>query len=171
VIYLLIELRLSHQQISAHLKSIFGLIVNRATINDIKSFVANEYEQLYECILHSISAGTLVHVDETKGVVYGGGHYVWIFTNLRTVAYVYSPTRDADVLRDVLHGFSGVLVSDFYGAYEVMECQQQKCLIHLMRDINELVLKYPIQFGTDIYHKRLWNLVEEYSWQHRQMGA
>jgi predicted RecB family nuclease len=143
VSYLLIELRLSHQHISAHLKSIFGLIVNRATINDIKSSVANEYEQLYKCILHSISAGTLVHVDETKGVVYGGGHYVWIFTNLRTVAYVYSPTRDADVLRDVLQGFSGVLVSDFYGAYEAMECQQQRCLIHLMRDINELVLKYP----------------------------
>jgi Transposase IS66 family len=59
------------------------------------------------------------------------------------VAYVYSPGRDADVLQEVLHGFSGVLVSDFYGAYDSMECPQQKCLIHLMRDINEAILKNP----------------------------
>ena len=43
----------------------------------------------------------------------------------------------------VLNGFSGVLISDFFAAYESVECAQQKCLIHLMRDINELVLKNP----------------------------
>jgi predicted RecB family nuclease len=143
VIYLLIELRLSHTQIAAHLKTTFDLSIGHTAINDIKSSAATEYEPLYRSILQSIASGDLVHVDETKGVVYGGGHYVWIFTNSRTVAYVYAPTREADVLRDVLQGFSGVLISDFYGAYEAMECQQQKCLIHLMRDMNELVLKYP----------------------------
>ena len=164
VIYLLIELRLSHKQISAHLKSTFDLSISHTAINDIKAFAANEYEPLYRSILHSISAGNLVHVDETKGVVYGGGHYVWIFANLRTVAYVYSATREADVLRDVLQGFSGVLVSDFYGAYEAMECQQQKCLIHLMRDINELVLKYPfnseLTYITNRFGTLLRNIVE-----------
>ena len=40
-------------------------------------------------------------------------------------------------------GFDGVLVSDFYGGYEAVPCQQQKCLIHLMRDINEDLLKHP----------------------------
>jgi hypothetical protein len=164
VIYLLIELRLSHKHIVEHLKSLFGLSVSRTAINNIKSFAAHEYEGLYRSILHSISSGNLVHVDETKGVVYGGGHYVWIFTNLRSVAYVYSATRDADVLRDVLQGFSGVLVSDFYGAYEAMECQQQKCLIHLMRDINELVLKYPfnseLTYITSRFGTLLRNIVD-----------
>jgi predicted RecB family nuclease len=143
VIYLLIEMRLSHANIAKHLKSVFGLIINSSTINDIKSFVANEYEPLYRTLLLSISRGAVVHADETKGVVYGGGHYMWVFTNLTTVGYVYSPTRDGDVIRDVLHGFSGVLISDFFAAYESIECAQQKCLIHLMRDINELVLKNP----------------------------
>jgi predicted RecB family nuclease len=143
IIYLLIEMRLSHKNIAGHLKTVFGLVVSSSAINDIKSFVANEYEPLYETLLQTISSGNLVHADETKGVVYGGGHFLWIFTNLTTVAYVYSPTRDADVLQRVLRGFSGVLVSDFYGAYEAIECPQQKCLIHLMRDINEAVLKNP----------------------------
>jgi hypothetical protein len=109
-------------------------------------------------------SGSVIHADETKGVVYGGGHYVWIFANLTTVAYVYSPTRDADVLRGVLQGFSGVLVSDFYGAYESMECRQQKCLIHLMRDINEALLKNPFNAELGIIANRfgavLRNIVE-----------
>jgi hypothetical protein len=56
---------------------------------------------------------------------------------------VYSPSRDASTLNEVLAGFKGVLVSDFYGAYDSITCRQQKCLIHLMRDINEDLLKHP----------------------------
>ena len=44
----------------------------------------------YRGILRQIAKGGLVHADETKGVVKGGGHYVWVFANLTTVAYVYS---------------------------------------------------------------------------------
>jgi len=36
-----------------------------------------------------------------------------------------------------------VLVSDFYAAYDAMDCAQQKCLIHLMRDLNDDLLKQP----------------------------
>lgn len=37
----------------------------------------------------------------------------------------------------------GVLVSDFYAAYESVRCPQQKCLIHLMRDLNDGILNNP----------------------------
>ena len=36
-----------------------------------------------------------------------------------------------------------MLVSDFYAAYDSVPCPQQKCLIHLMRDINEDLHKNP----------------------------
>jgi Transposase IS66 family len=42
-----------------------------------------------------------------------------------------------------VNGFQGVLVSDFYAAYDSIPCPQQKCLIHLMRDINEDLHKNP----------------------------
>jgi hypothetical protein len=35
------------------------------------------------------------------------------------------------------------LVSDFYAAYDAINCPQQKCLIHLIRDLNEDLLKQP----------------------------
>lgn len=35
------------------------------------------------------------------------------------------------------------MVSDFYTAYDSIQCPQQKCLIHLIRDLNDDVLKHP----------------------------
>ena len=34
-------------------------------------------------------------------------------------------------------------MSDFYAAYDGIRCPQQKCLIHLIRDLNDDVLKHP----------------------------
>ena len=64
-------------------------------VSDIKSAMAKKYEPTYRQILEQIARGPLVHADETKGVVYGGGHYVWVFANLTSVAYVYSASREA----------------------------------------------------------------------------
>jgi hypothetical protein len=105
--------------------------------------MAQRYEPTYRAILAQLTDGSVVHADETRGVVFGGGHYVWIFANLTSVAYVYSASRDAATVNEVLAGFTGVLVSDFYGGYDSMSCRQQKCLIHLMRDMNEDLLKHP----------------------------
>jgi Transposase IS66 family len=35
------------------------------------------------------------------------------------------------------------LVSDFYAVYDAINCPQQKCLIHLIRDLNEDLLGQP----------------------------
>jgi Transposase IS66 family len=48
-----------------------------------------------------------------------------------------------DSMQTALKDFKGVLVSDFYSAYDSMDCPQQKCLIHLMRDLNDDMLKNP----------------------------
>ena len=54
------------------------------------------------------------------------------------------------MLKDTLGEFNGILISDFYAVYEGVECAQQKCLIHLMRDINDDLLKNP--FNEQLVH-------------------
>ena len=142
IVYLLIELRLSHQKAAEHM-SLFGLPMTKPMFKRIKSEMANKYMPTYRGILGQIKKGRLIHADETKGVVKGEGHYIWVFTNLTTVAYVYAESREATILEEMLDGFSGVLVSDFYAAYDSVPCAQQKCLIHLMRDINEDLHRNP----------------------------
>jgi hypothetical protein len=133
----MIELRLSNQKAAEHVSSLFDLPLDAPKAFHMKSAMAEKYMPTYRDILRQIAKGALIHADETRGVVKGGGHYIWVFANLTTVAYVYAESRESVVLEDVLDGFSGVLVSDFYAAYDSVPCAQQKCLIHLMRDINE----------------------------------
>jgi hypothetical protein len=160
-IYLLIELRLSLQTATEHVSSLFGIALPTSTAHDIKSELAEKYMPTHRDILRQIGKGGLVHADETKGVVIGGGHYVWVFTNLTTVAYVYAESRESTILHDVLNGFSGVLVSDFYAAYDSVPCAQQKCLIHLMRDINEDLHKNPFDEDLKEIARRFGTLLRD----------
>ena len=70
-------------------------------------------------------------------------------------------SRESAILEDVLDGFSGVLVSDFYAAYDSVPCAQQKCLIHLMRDINEDLHKNPFDDELKEIARRFGALLRE----------
>ena len=105
--------------------------------------VADQHRITYQRLKDKLRSGPLIHGDETKGVVKDHSGYVWTFTNLEEVVYVYTPTREGTILEEMLEGFTGVLVSDFYAAYDSPKCPQQKCLIHLMRDINNDIFHTP----------------------------
>jgi hypothetical protein len=83
-----------------------------------------------------LSAGIL---DSLKG----RSAFVWVLTSLRPVVYIYSDSREGETIQKLLAGFKGVLVTDFYTAYDSIECPQQRCLIHLVRDLNEEILGNP----------------------------
>jgi predicted RecB family nuclease len=161
IAYLLIEMRLSHERIRDHLAAVFDIPMLGTMVNAVKQQLAQRYEPTYRAILTQIASGPVVHADETKGAVYGGGHYVWVFANFSSVAYVYSPSRDASTVNGILAGFDGVLVSDFYGGYESVPCRQQKCLIHLMRDINEDLLKHPFNEQLAFVANRFGTLLRD----------
>jgi hypothetical protein len=114
------------------------------------------YQGTYEGILSTIVKGRLIHADETQVSIEGKRAYVWVFTTVEEVIYHYTKTREGDFLQELLRGFSGVLVSDFYAAYDSMNCAQQKCLIHLMRDLNDDLLKQP-------FNEELKELVREFA--------
>ena len=108
-----------------------------------KSRAAEIYKDCYEGIIKRILGGKLIHADETKISVGGRSAFVWVITNLDEVAYLYSETREGEMIQSLMRDFHGVLVSDFYSAYDAIECPQQKCLIHLIRDMNDDLYKRP----------------------------
>lgn len=69
--------------------------------------------------------------------------YIWVLSNSRDVICFYQETREADFIRTFLKDFKGILVSDFYTAYDSIECKHQKCLLHLIRDLNDDLIQSP----------------------------
>jgi predicted RecB family nuclease len=137
VVYQVIAQKQSSGAIIATLGEAFGIHINRQKVQTQKHEFAEYYRSTYDAILGRIAQAPLVHVDETKANILGASGYVWVFAAPEEVAYVYAGSRDGTVLERALTGFRGVLVSDFYTAYDSMPCPQQKCLVHLIRDLND----------------------------------
>jgi predicted RecB family nuclease len=142
-VYQNIELRLSQGLIAASMQKLFDLPISRNTVNQFKAATAERYKCTYDALLKRLCSGRLLHVDETSASVQGKDCYVWVLTSMEDVAYFHTPTREGTVIQTMLKTFSGVLVSDFYAAYDAIECPQQKGLIHFIRDLNEELLKQP----------------------------
>ena len=146
VTYATIALRQTHDGIAETLDDLFGHSLSHGTLVNLRQQAVDHYRPTYESLLSTLRNGLLIHADETKAKIRGPDKdgYVWVFANATTVVYVYSSTRDGKQrARKTLAGFKGVLVSDFYAAYDSMDCPQQKCLIHLIRDFNDDLLKNP----------------------------
>ena len=142
-LYLNIELRLPQVNIVSKLNRLFDCHLYNTAISKFKAVAAEKYEETFNALVRRLCSGRLLHVDETKVNLKNKDGFVWVFANMEEVAYVYSDTREGDLLQTMLKDFKGVLVSDFYAAYDAIQCPQQKCLIHLIRDLNDDVLKYP----------------------------
>ena len=142
-LYLTIELRLPQVNVVSKLNRLFGFHLHSTAIGHFKAEAAEKYEGTFNALVKRLRGGPLLHVDETKVSLKRKDGFVWVFANMEDVAYVYSDTREGGLLQTMLKDFKGVLVSDFYAAYDAIQCPQQKCLIHLIRDLNDDVLKHP----------------------------
>lgn len=136
--------RVSLENIEKTTKDFFKLPLNFNTLWRFKIGAAKYYSSTYDKILKKIINGHLVHADETGVRLRKVKGYIWVLTNMDEVYYFYRPTRESGFLHDLLKNFNGVLVTDFYSGYDSLQCPQQKCLIHLIRDLNIALLKNPI---------------------------
>ncbi len=125
------------------LRDVFRLDVSQRSMYQLKTRMASEYSDLYNQIKQRILCGPVIHIDETSVRLIQGKGYVWVMANLESVFYFYKESRTGDFLQDMLSDFSGVLVSDFFTAYDSTGCIQQKCLLHLMRDFNDDLQRNP----------------------------
>jgi predicted RecB family nuclease len=142
-LYQIVDLRIPQMTVVQHFNRVFGFSIPRSTLNNLKVKAAGYYAETKQKILDRIVRGNLVHADETRANIKGKSAYVWVLTNLHEVVYIYADTREGEVIQELLADFKGVLVSDFYAAYDSIDCPQQKCLIHLMRDLNDEILTNP----------------------------
>ena len=116
----------------------------------------------YEEISENIQQAGVLHGDETGWRVNGKTHWLWCFTSKTATIFTIERSRAGPVvLKFIRDCFDGVLVSDFWYAYNVLTCAKQKCLVHLLREL-ERVCKYKDSSGDwPKFSKKLKRLIRD----------
>ena len=92
------------------------------------------YEQIQQQALNS----AVLHADESGWRVNGKTHWLWCFTTRDLTYYMIDRCRGSPALmKFFIREFAGTLISDFWGAYNAVQCAlRQTCLVHLLRDLD-----------------------------------
>jgi hypothetical protein len=156
-VYQHVALRQSFADIASSINDIFGYSYGLAVGQLAQARLADDYRVTVDKMLERLRSGMLIHADETKvKLKHSILGYVWVLTGTEIVVYQYHPSREGTFLKETIRDFAGVLVSDFYSAYDSVTCHQQKCHLHLMRDINDDLLQHP-------FDKELKELARQYT--------
>ena len=141
------EGRLPIRSIQQYLQTVHQLKLSVGAIVDTIHRVARRAQPAVAEMVDRIRGSPVVHGDETGWREDGVNGYIWTFST-PTERYFVRRGRGKQVVDEVLgESFSGVLVSDFYAAYNHYPGLKQRCWVHLLRDIDELKALYPDDRG------------------------
>ena len=120
------------------------LTVSEGAIVQALPRVAQWMDVETQALLESIRASPATHVDETGWKVTGINHWLWAFVTDRIADYRIDRSRGSAVPKEVLGDrYKGIVISDFYSAYNRLKVRQQKCWVHLLRELREVAKNDP----------------------------
>lgn len=97
-----------------------------------------EARQMYEAIRASIKESLFAHVDETGIPKDGKNWWMWVVVTGHVVLFLQDASRGHQVIKDIFDDYKGILLSDFWTAYNCLDVEQQKCLAHLVKDLKNM---------------------------------
>lgn len=139
------------------LETDYSLKISSATVintaHKLAEFLGEDYEQLRQQLLKEKHA----HGDETSWRVKGRNYWLWEFISKKIAYFTIRNSRRHDVPEEVMKGFKGVFSSDFWCAYNVLQCEKQKCWVHLKRELDK-VLKFQHSKEFALFARQLMQL-------------
>lgn len=177
IINQIVSYRTSFGNLKKMLWEYYQINMTVTSFSNARSEFSNMYLTLLEEFKSELVKGNLIQCDETKINLRSESGYIWVLTNLNTVIYIYQPNREGKFLVSYLQDFTGVVVSDFYAVYNSIGASQQKCLIHLIRDINDDFFKdqlnQDLRFISETFGallKRIVLTIDKYGLKNRNLN-
>ena len=94
----------------------------------------------HEEIQREALRSSVLNADETGWRVDGKTHWLWCFASSDLSYFLIDQSRGQPALKKFfIEEFAGTLVADFWGPYNAVACAHaQKCLVHLLRDLEHV---------------------------------
>jgi len=156
--------RLPFRQITRLFSDLPGLKISPGAIVKQIKRVGKWLEKQYHRLKLVIRAAGVVHADETSWRTNGKNGYLWTLTTADHTLYHVDHSRGAKVIAELLGKAFGhddqTLISDFYSVYDQFEGSQQKCLVHLLRELRDTIAKRP-ELADHVFFTRCKRLVQD----------
>ena len=128
------------------LHDFFGLTISRPGLLGHLRWGGQLFAPVVDELQELLRQSPVVQGDETGWRIDGQAAWAWCFRDPRLALFLIDRHRSRDVLIRVLgESFAGTLVSDFYAAYNGLDCAKQRCLVHLLRELAKLREELPWQ--------------------------
>jgi hypothetical protein len=148
--------RLPFRQIAQLLKDMPGLNISAGGLVKQIKRLSRWLDGKYQELIRQMRASPHVHVDETGWRIDGKNFWLWAFTDPTFTLYHVDESRGGKVPLTLLgKAFGGTVIADFYGAYDQLNGNKQRCLTHLMRELKETGEKSPGFADTPLARKLL----------------
>ena len=155
------EARLPIKTIQWYLETVHRLHLSVGAIVAAGARAAQQGQDALEQIRERVRASPVVNADETGWREDGHNGYVWTFST-PAERYFVRGSREKGMVDQVLGDtFGGVLVSDFYAAYNHYDGLKQRCWAHLLQDIHELKELYPDDASVQSWVREIKMLYRE----------
>ena len=143
-VYLLVafmryRIGMTYEKIREMLQIPYDLNLSRGELPQMMDRLAYEFGNHYEDLLQELRHSLSINGDETGWRVDGKNAWLWAFIGKGIALYTIEKCRGKKVVKRILgKHYKGVLGSDFWSAYNLDGIVQQKCHVHLKRDLKEV---------------------------------
>jgi predicted RecB family nuclease len=159
IVYHRLFLRLPYRVIAQTVADQFGETISDGSMVNFIRYFSDFYAETEQLLTRNILQSPFIHADETKVNIRGVDQYVWVFTDGKHVVFKLTPTREAEIVHEFLGDYAGTLISDFYPGYDSVKCKQQKCWVHLIREMNDDLWKSPFDSEFEGFVLNVKNLI------------
>ncbi|HME56498.1 MAG TPA: transposase, partial [Candidatus Lokiarchaeia archaeon] len=94
-----------------------------------------EVRVVFDAFVAAVRGTEFANVDETGLPMDGSNWWLWTVVTANVVLFKVSESRGHDTIKEMFEGYKGILISDFWSAYNKLSAEQQKCLAHLVKDL------------------------------------
>lgn len=159
IVYQRVALKMTYGAIAEAMSEQFNETEPGETIAPFIRNLSSYYAETEKIIIRNLLDSPFIHADETTISIRGATQYVWTFTNDKYVIFKLSKTREAQIAQEFLATYRGVLIADFYAGYDSIECKQQRCWVHLIRDLNNDLWESPLDSEYEMFVSEVRGLI------------